>query len=157
MIAKTISKHFQTFVYLFLFQQISDDGKKRLKEITRLCMKKSLTEAGRERKKRIAHELFHKRITTNLQLYFYISTLPLFKSFVLVFEQKEPMVHRLHDELKETLRSFLAFFLKIEKVKSISTKKYSKWMLKQKTTKNQWRNGLWGKQAKSHLLYGLNK
>ena len=85
LIVKTISKHFQTFIYLFLIQEISENGKKRLKEITRLCMKKSLTEAGRERKKRIAHKLFHKRITTNLQLYFYISALPLFKSFVLVF------------------------------------------------------------------------
>ena len=51
-------------------------------------MKKSLTEAGRERErekeKRIAHKLFHKRTTTDLQLYFYISTLPFFKSFVLV-------------------------------------------------------------------------
>ena len=30
-------------------------------------------------------------------------------------------------------------------------------MLKKKTTKNQWRNGLWEKQAKSYLLYGLKK
>ena len=89
-------------------------------------------EAGRERKKRIAHKLFHKRITTELQLYFYISTLPLFKSFVLVFEQKEPVVHRLHNELKETLRSFLACFLKIEKVKSISTKKMLQINVKEK-------------------------
>ena len=70
--------------------------------------------------------LFYKRITTDLKLYFYISTLLFFKLFVLVFEQKEPMVYRPHDELKETLRSFSACFLKIEKVKSMSTKKCSK-------------------------------
>ena len=42
------------------------------------------------------------------------------------------MVYRLHDELKETLRSFLAYFLKIEKVKSISTKKMLQTNVKEK-------------------------
>ena len=55
--------------------------------------------------------LFYKRITTDLQLYFYISTLLFFKLFVLVFEQKEPMVYRPRDELKET-QIFLCVFFK---------------------------------------------
>ena len=54
LIVKTISKHLQTFIYLFLFQQISENSKMRLKEITPLCMKKSLMEAGREKKENIS-------------------------------------------------------------------------------------------------------
>ena len=111
-------------------------------------MKKLLMEAGRERNKRIAHKLFHKRITAELQLYFYISTLPLFKSFVLVFEQKEPMVHRLHNELKETLRSFLACFLKIEKVKSISTKKMLQINVKERDNQKPMTQWFVGKASK---------
>ena len=74
LIVKTISKHLQPFIYLFLFQQIPENGKK--------------TKAGRERKKMIAQKLFHKRIATSVQLYFYISTLPLFKSFVQFLNKK---------------------------------------------------------------------
>ena len=42
------------------------------------------------------------------------------------------MINRLYDEIKETLRSFLACFLKIEKVKSISTKKMLQINVKEK-------------------------
>ena len=116
-----ISKH----LFMFLFQQISENGKK---EIERKCsvLYQKVTDGNWKSKKREQFVSYSTNATTHLQLYFYISALPLFKSFVLVFEQKEPMVHRFHDELKETLISFLAYFLKTEKVKSISTKKCSK-------------------------------
>ena len=83
--------------------------------------------------------------------------LHLLMSFVLVFEQKEPMVHHLHNELKETLRSFLACFLKIEKVKSISEKKMLQINVKEKDNQKTMTQWLRGKQVKSYLLYGLNK
>lgn len=40
----------------------------------------------------------------------------MFRSFVLILEQKCPLVHRLHDEMKETTKYFLASFLKIEDI-----------------------------------------
>ena len=112
-----ISKH------LFVF--VSANIRERQKEIERnySALHGKVTDGSREREKREYSEVIAQTYNSDLQLYFYISTLPLFKSFVLVFEQKEPMVYRLHDELKETLKSFLACFLKIEKVKSISIKK----------------------------------
>ena len=125
LIDKTTSKHFETFIYVFVSTNIRERQKRDWKKMLGSVWESHWRKLG-EQKKRIAHKLFHKCLTTDLQLYFYISALPLFKSFVLVFEQKEPMVHRFHDELKETLRSFLAYFLKTEKVKSISTKKCSK-------------------------------
>ena len=51
------------------------------------------------------------------------------------------MVHRLHDELKETLRFFLACFLNIEKVKAVSTKKMLQVNVKEKNNQKpmtQW-------------------
>ncbi len=40
----------------------------------------------------------------------------------MIFEQKEPMCHRLHDELTELMRSFLASFIKHEKLRGLSAK-----------------------------------
>ena len=45
---------------------------------------------------------------------FFISALPLFKSFILIFEQKEPKIHKLHDMMSETLRTFLSCFMAFE-------------------------------------------
>ena len=48
-----------------------------------------------------------------------------FKSFVLVFEQKEPIMHRIHDELPSVVRHFFACFLKIQILADISSKRLS--------------------------------
>ena len=58
------------------------------------------------------------------------------------------MVHRLHDELKETLTSFVACFLKIEKVKSISTKKMLQINLKEKDNQKPMTQWFLGKTSK---------
>ena len=100
-----------------------------------------MTDAGKKRKLRIVDKLFYTREKTDIQFNFYISVLPLFKSFILVFEQKEPLVHRLHDDLKELVRSFLACFLKVEKIKSISSKRLCKLDVKDRSNQkpiNAW-------------------
>ncbi|XP_022111404.1 LOW QUALITY PROTEIN: uncharacterized protein LOC110990631 [Acanthaster planci] len=38
----------------------------------------------------------------------YLSVLPLFKSFILIFEQKQPMCHRLHDEMVDLFKHFFS-------------------------------------------------
>ena len=43
-----------------------------------------------------------------------MSVVPLFKSFVLTFEQKKPLIHRLHRSLIENFRAFLGCFTKFE-------------------------------------------
>ena len=45
---------------------------------------------------------------------------PMFKSFVLVFEQKSPQIHKLYSELVEVLRQFLSAFMKFELIKNAS-------------------------------------
>ena len=57
--------------------------------------------AGVERKKRIVDKIFHNRIVINLHDQAYAAV-----SFILVLEQKRA-VHRLFDELKNYMLSFL--------------------------------------------------
>lgn len=77
-------------------------------------------------------KLFYTWIKTDLHINFYTSVLPIFKSFVLVFEQKEPMVHRLHDSFKEVVQSFLCCFMQIEVIKKLSSKKLASVNVKDK-------------------------
>ena len=61
-----------------------------------------------------------------LYINLYLAVLPLFKSFVLIFEQKEPMVHRFHDELMELFVHFLSCSMQQELVRDLSSSKLKK-------------------------------
>ena len=73
-------------------------AKKRLLLIRRVCSKKSLTPEWKGRKMRIMEKLLYTRRKTDLHVNLYLGVLPIFKSFVLIFEQKEPSVHQLFDD-----------------------------------------------------------
>lgn len=61
-------------------------------------MKKKLTKDGKDRKLRIVDKLFHERKLAKLIMGLYSSVFPLLKSFVILFEMKEPLIHLLHEE-----------------------------------------------------------
>ena len=109
-----------------LLTKCSERARGRIGAIQKLCANKKLTTKGLDRKKRIVERLFYKRLVTDLHLNFYTHLLPLIKSFVLIFEQKEPMVHRMFDELKSCMQSFLCCFIKVENVTSLTAKKLIK-------------------------------
>lgn len=52
----------------------------------------------------------------------YLAVLPMFKSFVLIFEQSELMCHRLHDEQTSLFRDFLACFVKQQHISGLSAR-----------------------------------
>lgn len=81
---------------------------------------------GKKRKLRLVDKLFYQRDKTLLTMNMYLSFLSMFKSFVLMFERKEPMVHRLHDEQTDLFRHFLACFMRQEKLHDISASKLQK-------------------------------
>ena len=89
-----------------------------LKHVKNYCnfAKIKLTKSGRERKRRIAAKLFHNRNDTLLLANVIVSILTIFKSFILTFEQKEPMVHRLFDDIVLVFKTFLTCFLTHEYV-----------------------------------------
>ena len=65
-------------------------------------------------KGRIVTKLFYEKSTLLLNSIFFMSVLPFFKSFILTFEQKEPLIHRLHRSLVEKFYQFLGCFMKFE-------------------------------------------
>jgi hypothetical protein len=111
-----------------ILKDVSGKDLKRIAEISKLCKDKNqnMTKAGKERKKRLVTKLFYEEDTTMLYVDLYMSVLPLFKSFILIFEQSTPMVHKLHDELVDTARCLLGCFIKPEHIKGKSARKLEK-------------------------------
>ena len=96
--------------------------------------KKGLTKKGKAKKARIFVKVIFKREKTHLIADFYNSVLPMFKSFVLIFEQKTPQVHRIHLQIYELTRDFLSYFVNHESIKRLTGSK-----LKQLPIKNEMR------------------
>ena len=105
-----------------LISSSSEHIQRRIRVIQHQCVAKSLTEAGRDRKKRIVEKVIYKRLVTELHLSLYTHILPLIKSFVLIFEQKVPMIHRYFEELKNTIVTFLSCFIKVEEAKKLRSR-----------------------------------
>lgn len=60
--------------------------------------------------------MFFEEKRTLLELHFYVSLLPMLKQYTLLFQCKEPKIHRLHDEQEILLKEFLSCFIKPEKL-----------------------------------------
>ena len=107
-------------------ESVSELSIEAMKEVRKMVGKmklKSLTKAGRERKERIVESLFYFRDETMLHLNLYLEILPIFKSFILTFEQREPLVHRIYDEQVELVKTLLACFIKPEYLRDITGRK----------------------------------
>ena len=113
---------------------VTGDAIKFIDEILKKMSKKGLTKKGKARKARIFEKVIFKRKKTHLIAHFYNSVLPMFKSFVLTFEQKTPQVHRIHLQISELTRDLLSCFVKHESVKRLTGSK-----LKQLPIKNELR------------------
>ena len=103
-----------------LMQGLLKEEVKKVRHIQACFSAKNVTPAGKNRKLRVVEKVFYHRSKTLLMMSMYQSVLPLFKSFILMFELKEPMMHRLHDEQTDLFRHFLACFLKQENLKDVS-------------------------------------
>ena len=97
-----------------IMSDFSESAKTLVRKLIRKMSLKKLTKEGNERKGRIVEALFYYRNETLLHLNLYIEILPIFKSFVLTFEQKEPLIHRIFDEQVELVKTLLACFIRPE-------------------------------------------
>ncbi|KAK9976852.1 hypothetical protein ABG768_018673 [Culter alburnus] len=77
---------------------------------------KNFTNEGKMRKARIYKKVFFEEKRTLLELHFYASLLPMLKQYTLLFQCKEPKIHRLHDEQEILLKEFLSCFIKPKKL-----------------------------------------
>ena len=75
--------------------ELNEKAKTIINAIQAKMKQNELTDEGKERKGRIGTKLFYEKsaLLLNANL---MSVVPLFKSFILTFEQKEPHIHRLH-------------------------------------------------------------
>ena len=93
--------------------ELNEKAKAIINAIQAKMKQNKLTDEGKERKGRIGTKLFYEKsallLNSNL-----MSVVPLFKSFILTFEQKEPLIHRLHRSLIENFRAFLGCFAMFE-------------------------------------------
>ena len=106
--------------------ELNEKAKAIINAIQTKMKQKKLTEEGKERKGRIVTKLFYEKSTLLLNSNFFMSVLPFFKSFIFTFEQKEPLIHRLHRSLVENFCAFLGCFTKFE---GINNAPYNKWTL----------------------------
>ena len=103
-----------------LVASVSSAGQMRIVEIRKACEKWVWSKDGRSRKQRITEKIFMQRDQTLCLLHMYCSILPIFKSATLTFEQKVPMVHRIHDDDIDVTKKFLSPFLCPEKITDLS-------------------------------------
>ena len=94
--------------------ELNEKAKAIINAIQTKMKQNKLTDEGKEHKGRIGTKLFYEKSTLLLNSNLSMSVLLLFKSFVLTFEQKESLIHRLHRSLVENFRAFLSCFTKFE-------------------------------------------
>jgi hypothetical protein len=106
------------------YQSVLDDiyrkhsvGAKAEKRITSFhdtLTSKSMTDKGKARKRRIIKRIYFEERTTKLHLSLYLSVLAIMKEYVMVFQGKDTLVHKLHDQQIAIFTNFLACFIKAE-------------------------------------------
>ena len=94
--------------------ELNGKAKATVNVIQTKMKQEKLTDKGKERKGKIVTKLLYEKSTLLLNSNLFISVLPLFKSFILTFEQKEPLIHRLHRSLVENFGAFLGYLTKFE-------------------------------------------
>lgn len=111
------------FVMKFLMKhKISKENQAALRKLKTEANKKKLTDAGKNRKQKIAAKLFHQKKKTDFIMGVYSSVLPMLKKYVIVFQAKEPRLDSLHDEQLKLLLDFLRCFVRPEKLSGCTSK-----------------------------------
>lgn len=77
---------------------VTEAGRKRIRKIQKTLAAKNMTEAGKQRKSRIANKLVLVSLQTKLNLHLFVSVLPLLQEYVKVFQSNAPLVRKLHDK-----------------------------------------------------------
>ena len=103
-------------IAIFRKHDVSLAAKERLKQIWKLNGSKNMTNDGKKRKKRIISKVIFQAKKSILTLSFYQSVLPLLKSYVVLFQSKQPMVHILADRQEQLFRDFLSCYVKQEEI-----------------------------------------
>ena len=107
-------------VSIYMKHKVMATGRQHILSIMRRLGLKNMTLLGKKRKQRVCTNMFDKRRDTQLLAKAVISILPMFKRFILAFETKRPMLHKLHDNLKGLFQEFIKCFIKAQDVRESS-------------------------------------
>ena len=93
--------------------QLNEEAKAMISIIQTKMKYAKLTDEGKECKEKII-KLFYEKSTLLLNSNLFMLLLPLFKSFILTFAQKELLIHQIHRSLVEDFYTFFGCFMKFE-------------------------------------------
>ena len=82
--------------------------------------RKKLTKEGCERRNRIIEKLITKQKKTLLLMNLYVGVLQPFKEYVVLFQAKEPQIHKISQFQLEVFKTFLNRFVKSKKIVNMS-------------------------------------
>ena len=105
-------------ITIFQKHDVSMTARERMRQIWKLNGSKSMTDDGKKRKKRIISKVLFQAKKSLLTLGFYQAVLPLVKSYVVLFQSKQPMMHILADRQEQLFRDFLSCYVKQEEIVS---------------------------------------
>ena len=72
----------------------------------------SATKDGKDRKLHIATKLFEERDKTMAILDLFCKVLPILNQYILFFQKREPLMHKLHEKQELLIKEFLGLFVK---------------------------------------------
>ena len=113
-------------VEIFRRHNLDEEARDAVRDIQKTLRAKKMTPDGKRRKEVVTEALFVERKYTRLILHFYSSVLPLLKKYVLIFQIREPLLHRLRDEQLLLMKDFMGCFVKPELLLNVSGKKICK-------------------------------
>jgi len=117
---------------IFVNYKVTAAGRQTIFAILRQLKAKNMTLLGKRRKQRVCIKLFDKRRETDLLTKTVLHVFPMFKDFILCFETKRPMIHKLHDKITMLFRKYLGLFIKAEDIRE-NGKQLAKLNLEDKT------------------------
>ncbi|XP_073710036.1 uncharacterized protein [Misgurnus anguillicaudatus] len=99
---------------LYAAHHLNEKAKRRIQSFHKDLSGKGMTLQGRDRKQRVVKKLWHEDTKTELHLSVYTGVLAILKEYVMVFQSRDTLVHKLHDKQLQVFTNFLACFVKPE-------------------------------------------
>ena len=113
-------------VEIYARLNLSPQVKDRIRDIQGQLSRKNMTAQGKDRKKKVTQRMFYERKRMMLVLHFYSCSFPLLKRYTVLFQTKEPMLHKVNDEQTALLKEFLTCFVRPDLLLDASARKLSK-------------------------------
>ena len=141
---------------LFAKYNVNEKSQAIIKTFHAVLNKKCMTNAGKCRKSRIIDKIYFKLPTTQLQISVYTNVLPILKEYVMVFQRKQTLIHKLHDHQLEVFCTFLGCFLKAEYITDLKPAQLCSLDVTAKTHKLNVQQMFMGQQATSMVSNNPN-